>query len=74
MERAEWSTAGGEGLGFMYPEFGMERASSIRATMSRIDGAWVKVGSLVRSSSVAGGVIAQAGPGREGMRRSYLMA
>lgn len=47
MERAEWCTAGGEGLGFMYPEFGMERASSIRATLSGIDrglgwrlGAW----------------------------------
>lgn len=36
MEWAE-SGAGGEELGFTYPEFGMGRASSIRATLSGID-------------------------------------
>lgn len=36
MERAEWSTAGGEGLDFTYAEFGMGKASSIRATLSGI--------------------------------------
>lgn len=41
MERAEWSTAGREGLDFTYPEFRMERASSIKAMMlSGIDGGW----------------------------------
>lgn len=37
MEKAEWSTVGGGGLGFKCPEFGMRRASSTRVMFSGTD-------------------------------------